>query len=58
MVIDVIGTWLFGVALGMLGAFLLRLSIPYVYLILSLEECVRLAISVAVFRRKGWMRRL
>ncbi|MDY3250326.1 MAG: MATE family efflux transporter [Candidatus Choladocola sp.] len=58
MVIDLIGTWLFGVPLGMLAAFVLRLSIPYVYLILSLEECVRLAISVAVFRRKGWMRRL
>lgn len=52
MVIDIIGTWCFGVPLGFLAAFVLKLSIPYVYFILSLEECVRFAISVGVFRRK------
>lgn len=56
MVIDLIGTWLFGVPLGLLSAFVLHLSIPYVYFILSLEECVRFGISMAVFRRKRWMR--
>lgn len=58
MWIDLIGTWCFGVPLGLMAAFLLKLSIPYVYFILSLEECVRLGISILVFRQKGWMRSL
>lgn len=58
MWIDIIGTWGFGVPLGLLSAFVLNLSIPYVYFILSLEECVRLLISLVVFRRKNWMRSL
>ena len=58
MFIDVIGTWCFGVPLGLLSAFVLKLSIPYVYFLLSLEECIRFGISLAVMRRKTWMNRL
>lgn len=58
MVIDMIGTWIFGVPLGLLSAFVLKLSIPYVYFILSLEECVRFGISVVVFRKRKWMKSL
>lgn len=54
MWIDFIGTWFFGVPLGVLAAFVWKLSIPYVYFILSLEECVRWAISMVVFRRGVW----
>ena len=52
MGIDMLGTWLFGVPLGLLGAFVWKLPIAYVYLLLSLEECVRFAVSMAVFRRR------
>ncbi len=58
MVIDIIGTWIFGVPLGLFAAFVCNLSIPYVYFILSLEECVRFGISLVVFKRKGWMQSL
>ena len=58
MGIDMLGTWGFGVPLGLLGAFVWRLPIASVYLLLSLEECIRFAISMAVFCRKRWMRRL
>ena len=58
MYIDIIGTWVFGVPLGFLAAFVLKLPIPYVYFILSLEECIRFAISVGVFRKKKWMQQL
>lgn len=58
MCIDFIGTWIFGVPLGLLAAFVFKLSIPYVYFILSLEECVRFVITFAVFRKKNWMRSL
>ena len=58
MFIDMIGTWCFGVPLGLLSAFVLKLSIPYVYFILSLEECIRFCISLVVFRNKNWMNQL
>lgn len=58
MAIDIIGTWGFGVPLGLLAAFVLKLSIPYVYFILSMEECVRFAISLVVLRKKNWMKSL
>lgn len=58
MWIDMIGTWLFGVPLGLLAAFVWKLPIPYVYFILSLEEAVRLLISIVIFRGKKWMRSL
>lgn len=58
MVIDIVGTWLFGVPLGLLTAFVFELPIACVYFILSLEECVRLLISMVVFVRKNWMQRL
>lgn len=58
MWIDIIGTWGFGVPLGLLAAFVWNLPIPYVYFILSLEEVVRLAITAVVFRRRGWMQSL
>lgn len=58
MVIDLLGTWAFGVPLGFFAAFVCKLSIPYVYFILSMEECIRLAISFAVFRRRKWMQQL
>lgn len=51
MWIDMIGTWIFGVPLGLLAAFVLHLPIQYVYFMLSLEEVVRLLISFVIFRR-------
>lgn len=58
MYIDMIGTWVFGVPLGLLSAFVWKLPIPYVYFLLSLEECVRFAITVFILRGKRWMRSL
>lgn len=58
MGVDFIGTWLFGVPLGLLAAFVWNLSIPWVYFILSLEEVVRFVISLILFRKKIWMEQL
>lgn len=55
MFIDLIGTWIFGVPLGFLSAYVLGLPIEAVYFILSMEECVRLVLSFVVFRRRKWM---
>ncbi len=58
MAIDLIGTWIFGVPLGLFSAFVLHLPIAAVYFVLSMEECIRVAISLAVFRKKSWMQKL
>lgn len=55
LIIDLIGTWIFGVPLGLLAAFVFHLPIYWVYFILSLEEVVRLVIGFIVFYRKKWM---
>ena len=55
MVIDLIGTWVFGVPLGLLTAFVFGLPITWVYAFLSTEECIRLAMAFYVFHRKKWM---
>lgn len=58
MWIDIIGTWIFGVPLGLLSAFVLYLPIQSVYFMLSLEEVVRLLISLVIFRKRSWMKSL
>lgn len=58
MAVDIIGTWGFGVPLGLIASSVLGLSIPWVYFLLSLEECVRFALSMVLFRKRKWMNRL
>lgn len=58
MWIDIIGTWVFGVPLGLLSAFVWKLPVTQVYFILSMEECVRLGISFVLFKKRTWMERL
>lgn len=58
LIIDTIGTWGFGVPLGLISAFVLELSIPLVYFLLSLEEAIRCAISLWVFRKRIWIQQV
>lgn len=58
MFIDMIGTWLFGVPLGLSAAFVFHLPIAAVYFVLSMEECIRVIISLVIFRKKKWMQAL
>ena len=58
MFIDMIGTWIFGVPLGLLTAFVFHLPIAAVYFVLSMEECIRVIISLVIFRKKKWMQTL
>ena len=55
MVVDMIGTWVFGVPLGLLAAYVWKLPIYWVYLILSMEEYVRVILCVIIFKSKRWM---
>lgn len=49
---------MFGVPLGFLSAFVFELPITAVYFILSMAECVRLALSTVLFRKRKWMVRM
>ena len=55
MAIDIAGTWLIGVPLGLITAFLLHLPVEWVYFILFQEELVRLGMTLIVFKRRVWM---
>lgn len=50
-----LGTWVIGIPLGFIMAFVFNLSLPAVYLFISLEEFVRLIITVVVIRSRKWM---
>lgn len=56
MVIDMVGTWLVGMPLGLVTAFVFRFPVTWVYFILSQEELARFVLTVFVFRRRSWMR--
>ena len=56
--IDLIGTWIFGVPLGLFSAYVLKLPVYAVYFILSQEEVVRLIIGIYVFRKRKWMQKI
>lgn len=58
MLIDLLGTWLVGVPLGIITAVVLHLPILWVYFILSQEELVRLLITIYLFRSMKWMETL
>ena len=55
---DAVTMWVILIPIGMIAAFVLKLPIALVYAVLSLEECVRLAITVYIFRKKTWMQEL
>ena len=58
LALDLVGTWLIGVPVGMVSAYILRLPIEKVYFLLSLEEVFRLIMLLIVFRTRKWMSNL
>ena len=55
MAIVIGATWLVGVPLGFITAYLLHWPIYLVYFALSLEEYVRVALKTVVFKSRKWM---
>ncbi len=53
-----IGTRCFGIPLALLGGFVLKFPIHWVYFLLSQEELIRLLISLWIFRQRKWMQSL
>ena len=55
MIIDVVGTWCIGIPLCLLAAYVFKWGIIGVYTLLTTEEIFRLAVSLAIFRKRKWM---
>lgn len=55
MIIDILGTWLVGVPLGLFAGLYLGFPIVWTYFILSQEEAVRFIITIFMFRSRKWM---
>jgi putative MATE family efflux protein len=53
--LDLIGTWGIGVPLGLISAFVFKLSIEWVYLLISTEELVKLLIGLRIVYSKKWV---
>lgn len=53
--IDLMGTWIFGVPLAVLAAFVWKLPIEGVYAVLSFEEVMRLLVGLLILKKKIWM---
>lgn len=54
--IDLIGTWGFGVWLGLISAFIFKMPITGVYFFLSLEEILRLFLSLLLLKSRRWIK--
>ena len=54
--VNIIGTWGVGVPLGFVSAYFFKLPIWWVYFFLSLEEFVRVGISIWLLKSKRWMK--
>lgn len=55
---DLSTTWLIGVPMAMIGGLVLGIPLPAVYLLVCLEELVRLIIGVRRFNSRAWMERV
>ncbi len=56
--LNALGTWGVGVPLGALSAFLFRLPVPLVFLLINLEECLRAALGLGLVKKRKWMRNI
>lgn len=56
--LDMFGTWCIGVPFGFLSAFIFKLSIEWVYLIICGEEFVRFIIGIGLLYSRKWMKNL
>ena len=54
--VNIIGSWGVGVPLGFVSAYFFKLPIWWVYFFLSLEEFVRVGISIWLLKSKRWMK--
>ncbi len=55
LVMEILSIWLIGVPVAYIGAFVLHLPVYYVYILVMLEEFIKLFISAHRFRSRKWI---
>ena len=58
LILDIIGPWCIGVPLAFLGAIVLHLPIYTVYILISMEEVVRLILGLIKVLKGNWAKNL
>ena len=58
LLLDTLGTWVIGVPIGLLAAFIWNLPIFWVYFLISTEEIVRMIFGLLIFHSKRWMKNI
>ncbi|MEM5776131.1 MAG: MATE family efflux transporter, partial [Anaerolineaceae bacterium] len=53
--VDVLSIWLVGIPMALLGAFVLRLPVYWVYLMVISEELIKMAVMIWRFASRRWM---
>ena len=56
--LDMLGTWGIGIPMGLLGAFVFKLPVYVVYLMITIEEVVRFVIGGVWMIRRVWIRNI
>ena len=51
----IVGTWCIGIPLCLMGAYVFQWGIAGVYTLLTTEEIFRLAVSLAIFKKRKWI---
>ncbi|MBC7958701.1 MAG: MATE family efflux transporter [Vallitaleaceae bacterium] len=58
LLIDLIGVWVVGIPMAILGGLILKLDIHYVYALVMLEEVVKLVLSLLRYYSKKWVKNI
>ncbi len=53
--IEMLTMWLIGVPFAFLGAFVLHLSVPWVYFLVMMEEVIKFFIGIRYYKTKRWI---
>lgn len=56
MMLDICGVWLIAIPLGLLGAFVFNLNIGWVFLMICIEEVVKLFVGFTRYKQMKWVR--
>ena len=58
LICDTITMWLFAVPVGFLAAFVFHLPVVIVFLIVNLDEVVKVPAAIIHYKKYGWLRNI
>lgn len=58
LICDTVTMWVFAVPIGMLSAFIFKLPVVIVFLIINLDEIVKMPVVVRHYKKYGWLNNL